>query len=448
MQLLDTLEKIQSNDFVVEVFGIGYVGFPLLTRLADSGIKVIGIDTDEKRINRLEENLLEDSELHIKPIFLEARKNKLLSFSKVPSKSDKPKIGIICVPTPNKNQNSNVYVFSAVENFLKSSKSGDLLILESSVMNGTTETVKKMIEENGFQVGSDYGLCFCPERIDPLNKKWNLENIPRIIYASDDTTFTIAQKIYHHVNKSHLTRVSSAKTAEIVKSYENAFRLVNISLVNELAILCDNLNVNVKEVIEAAATKPFGFMPFYPGAGAGGHCIPKDPIFLLESARENNLQFSSIKEALRTNLFVPKYIVGSIEEILDNLKLEKSVVVCGLAYKPDIEDMRDSPGFKILNEFNNRNFKISAYDPYFKKELKAKYLVENYLESLEFFVLNDLEKQLKEYNCICIVQHHTKTKFLLNRIYKNSEIPVIFDCQNQLKTNSGSKSVLMRFGNR
>ena len=147
-------------------------------------------------------------------------------------------------------------------------------------------------------------------------------------------------------------------------------------------------------------------------------------------------------------MFVPKYIVGSIEEILDNLKLEKSVVVCGLAYKPDIEDMRDSPGFKILNEFNNRNFKISAYDPYFKKELKAKYLVENYLESLEFFVLNDLEKQLKEYNCICIVQHHTKTKFLLNRIYKNSEIPVIFDCQNQLKTNSGSKSVLMRFGNR
>ncbi len=144
--------------------------------------------------------------------------------------------------------------------------------------------MQKIIEDFGYVVGKDFGLCFCPERIDPQNKKWNLENIPRIIYCSDDLTYKIIQKLYQPVNHAHFHRVSSAKIAEVVKSYENAFRLVNISLVNELGILCEKLGIDVKEVINAAKTKPFGFMPFYPSAGAGGHCIPKDPRFLSHAA--------------------------------------------------------------------------------------------------------------------------------------------------------------------
>jgi len=360
-----TLDAILSNAFLIEVFGLGYVGFPLAVRLANSGFKVRGIDINSQRIERLKNNELMESEIHLKSEFIHCRNNKNLELTTSPVKSEKPKIGIISVhtPIPDENTPSNKFVKEAIENFLETSKVGDLIILESSVEGGTTEEMEKIVESKGYKIGQDYGFCFCPERIDPQNKKWHLENIPRIIYCSDDTTFKIAEKIYKNVNKAHLLRVESPKIAEVVKSYENAFRLVNISLVNELAILCDKLGINVMDVIKAAATKPFGFIPFYPGAGAGGHCIPKDPRFLLDAAKKYDVKFSTIENALQVNFEIPKYICNSIEKTLEKINLEKSVLVCGLTYKPDVEDMRDSPGFKLLNEFKKRNFKVSAYDP-------------------------------------------------------------------------------------
>ena len=450
MSLEKSLEKVKSKNCIVEVFGLGYVGFPLSIRLAISGYKVIGIDSDSKKIENLKNKFLAGSQLSLQTLFLESlKKGNFLPLEKS-QESNLPKIGIICVPTPitSQDSNSNYHVNSAVEAFLDTSKAGDVIILESSIMVGTTDKIKQKIESKGFTVGENFGLCFCPERIDPLNKKWKLENIPRIIFSSDDTTYQIAQKIYEHVNNSNLTRVTSAQVAEVVKSFENAFRFVNISIVNELAILCDKLKINVNEVIEAASTKPFGFMQFYSSAGAGGHCIPKDPRFLLESAKKMGLKFSTIENALEINSFVPKYIVESIEKTLAELKLDKSVIVCGLTYKPDIEDMRDSPGFKILNELKSRRFNVAAYDPYYKEELHDMYLKENNLKDFNFILLKDLKSStIKDYHCICIIQNHKNTRSRLNEIYKNSEVPFIYDCQNQTAKNPDSKTLLKSFGN-
>lgn len=307
--------------------------------------------------------------------------------------------------------------------------------------------IKKLIETHGFSVGKDFGLCFCPERIDPQNKKWTLENTPRVIYCSDDTSYKIAQKVYESVNNSELVRVNSPKTAEVVKSFENVFRLVNISLVNELAILCDKLGINVKEVIDAASTKPFGFMSFYSGAGAGGHCIPKDPLFLLNSSKKYQSNFHTISNALQINQFMPKYIADSIEKTLTEMRLPKSVIVCGLSYKPDTEDMRDSPGFKVVKELKKNGFQVTTYDPFFQKELINKYLFENGYEKQDFVTLDNLnDDTIGKASCLCIVQHHTQMKSRIEQIYQNNMIPLIYDCQNKLEKLASSKSILKSLG--
>ncbi|MGI0021814.1 MAG: nucleotide sugar dehydrogenase [Nitrososphaeraceae archaeon] len=450
MQLQKTLDAIQSNSLSIEIFGLGYVGFPLAVRLASAGLKVTGIDINSQRIHRLQNNVLMDSELHLKNEFLQAVKNRNLQLASSPSKSDNPKIGIICVPTPipDGHVRSSVFVKDAIENFLGTSKEGDLIIIESSIEIGTTEEMQKIIESKGFKVGYNYGLCFCPERIDPQNKKWTLENIPRVIYCSDDISFKIMQKIYSHVNNANILRVNLPKIAEVVKSFENAYRLVNISLVNELAILCDKLGINVKEVIDAASTKPFGFTPFYPGAGAGGHCIPKDPRFLLESAKKIDAKFTTIENAININAQMPFYICNSIEETIRKLNLTKSVLVCGLTYKADVEDMRDSPSFKIISELKTKGFKVFTYDPFFKMDLVDKYLIENNMKELNFEQKNNLsDESLRGVSCLCIVQHHTQIKPRLEEIYEKSLVSFIYDCQGKLKENQKSKTVLDSLGN-
>jgi len=449
MNLQKTFDMIKSNEFHVEIYGLGYVGFPLAIRLASSGLNVLGIDVNAKRIERLKNNELMDSELPLKNEFLECRKNKKLSLSDSPSKTNLPKIGIICVPTPipDKNTKSDIFVRSAVENFLNFSKEGDMIILESSVEVGTTDEMIKIIESKGFNIGENYGICFCPERIDPSNKEWGIENIPRIIYCSDDSSFNISQQIYKHVNGGNLIRVNSPKIAEVVKSFENAFRLVNISLVNELAILCDKLNIDVMNVIRAASTKPFGFMPHYPGAGAGGHCIPKDPRFLLESAKKMGVGFETIQNAIQVNSSMPKYICDSIEKTVSKMNLKKSILICGLSYKANVEDMRDSASFKIMNELKKRNFQVYGYDPFFNKSLIEKYLIENDLPEKTFTIIDSLDDdQIKEIDSICIVQHHEQVEKRLNQIYENGKIPFIYDCQNKFKKIKTSKTTLLSLG--
>ena len=449
MYLQDSLDKVNSNQHVIEVFGLGYVGFPLAVRLAISGHKVFGIDTDSKKIENLKKNFIMTSHHELAEAFSSSIQSGNFIPVIAPEKSNLPKVGIICVPTPipDGKNNSETYVFSAVKNFLDTAKKGDIIILESSVRVGTTNEVIKMIENRGYTVGVDFGAGFCPERIDPLNQKWKLENIPRVIFASDDITFEISKKIYSSVNNSNLHRVSSPKVAEAVKSFENTFRLVNISLVNELAILCDKLGISVNEVMSAASTKPFGFMPFTSGAGVGGHCVPKDPTFLLDSGKQIGMNFSSIENALEINTMIPKYVAESIQSILQKYNLTNSVLICGLAYKPDIEDMRDSPGFKIANNLAKRNIETIAYDPYYDHNLEKKYLIENNLEKLNFKIINTLDDEfIKNFGCICIVQHHTKIKNYLDEIYKKSLVQFIYDCQNQMSFNPKSKTILRGLG--
>jgi nucleotide sugar dehydrogenase len=448
--LNNTLHESEKKQTRIEVFGMGYVGLPLAIRLAVHGWTVTGIDISQDRISLLEKNDFFESEINLQKEFEESRKQGFLSFATEPKKIEHSKIGIICVPTPvpSSDVKSDQYVKEAVEKFLKTSKVGDVILIESSIEVGTTDNLEKIIESKNFSIGKDYGLSFCPERIDPQNKEWKLENIPRIIYCSDDVTFQICQNLYFDVNRANLTRVSSVKVAEVVKSFENTYRLVNISLVNELAILCDKLGINAREVITAAATKPFGFKPFYTGAGAGGHCIPKDPLFLLESSKKFGFEFKAIKDALETNSFVPKYIVEIIEKFLSENNLPLSTIVCGMAYKHDLEDMRDSPGFKLYSEFQKQGFRVSVYDPFYKKHLEKKYLSENKMEGTKINLLTDLSDDLiKNFSCMCIVQHHIKSKFKIQKIYENSLIPFIYDCQNKIEKNLSSKTILKSFGN-
>ncbi len=450
MQLKKTLEHLKKQQIIVEIYGLGYVGFPLAVRLSKSGITIHGIDVNNNRIQRLNKNELLDSEINLKDEFIESIINGKLELKNSPIKSDMPKIGIICVPTPIPNEKiqSDIYVKSAVESFLEFSKLGDVIILESSVEVGTTESIINLIESKGLKVGKDFGLCFCPERIDPANKEWKIENIPRVIYCSDDQSFQISREIYSNVNGANLIRVTSPKIAEIVKSFENAFRLVNITLVNELAILCDKLDVNVKEIIDAASTKPFGFLPHYPGAGAGGHCIPKDPRFLLESAKKLGIKFDTIEHALKINEQMPKYIANAIEEKLQSQGLEKNVLICGLSYKANVEDMRDSPSFKIIQEFKEKGFEIFGYDPFFDSNLTEKYLIENHISELNFTKLDNLDDEtIKEISCMCIVQHHDENKLRVKEIYDKSLIPFIYDCQSKLLKNLQSNSHLEFLGN-
>lgn len=445
--LQKTRDSIDSYKSQIEIFGLGYVGFPLAVRLASMGMNVLGVDVDEKRVHRLNRNELLDTERNLEESFLSAKTNGKLSIATKPTPCSTGKIGIVCVPTPipTKSVQSNTYVNSAIDGFLETCQSGDVIIIESSVEAGTTDTVRIMIENCGYQVGKDFGLAFCPERIDPQNTQWTLENIPRVVYCSDDTTYEIIKIIYSNVNNSNLVRVSSARIAEVTKSFENAFRLVNISLVNELAILCDHLEINVREVIDAAATKPFGFMPFYPGAGAGGHCIPKDPRFLLESSKKFDNQFTTIHNALEINAYVPKYISKHVDDILLKNNLSRSVLICGMSYKPNIEDMRDSPGFKLTNEFINRGYRVGAYDPFFNNVLLEKYLFENNIKNKKFDIIQNLDTDLN-FSCLCIVQHHSHVTPLLREIYSQGTFPLIYDCQNKLNKNKNSTSMLRCLG--
>lgn len=449
MQLGRTLEDFKTKQISIEIFGLGYVGFPLAVRLAKSGLNVHGIDVNINRVERLKKNELLDSELNLKKEFIESRNDQRLELHNTPIKSDLPKIGIICVPTPIPTQEikSDVYVKAAVDTFLEFAKQGDIIVLESSIEVGTTEKMIEIIEAKGFKVGENFGVCFCPERIDPANKEWKIENIPRVIYSSDDTSFKIATHIYKHVNGANLIKVSSPKIAEVVKSFENAFRLVNISLVNELAMLCDKLEINVKDVIDAAATKPFGFMPHYPGAGAGGHCIPKDPRFLLESAKKFDSNFVTIENALKINFQMPDYISNSIERLIGEHSLEKSVLICGLSYKPNVEDMRDSASFKIISSLKNKGFTVFGFDPYFNNESVEKYLIENNLKELNFNKIDLLnDENLRKISCICIVQHHENMKEKINEIYEKSIVPIIYDCQHKIVKNDNSKSIIEFLG--
>ena len=397
------LKKIEDRAACVAIIGLGYVGLPLAVEFAKAGFRVIGIDVDAVRVGRLKrgESYIKDIPSEdLQKIIADGRfvATTALSFL---SEAD---ACCICVPTPlGKTKDPDVsFILQAARAVKSSLRRGQLIVLESTTYPGTTrELVLPMLEEeDGLKVGVDFGLAFSPERIDPGNPTYGLKNTPRVVGGITPACTQMAVALYSQI-VARVMPVSSVEAAEMTKLLENTFRIVNIGLVNEIAIMCDRLGINVWEVVEAASTKPYGFIPFYPGPGLGGHCIPVDPHYLSWKLRTLNYRARFIELAGEINAEMPEYVVGKIANALNRVKKSvngSSVLVLGVAYKRDIDDVRESPALDIIKLLCNKGAEVTWHDPYVR-ELKG-------MESLirAEAVSSDL---LSQADCVVITTDHS-----------------------------------------
>ena len=425
------LNKIENKTAVTGVIGLGYVGLPLAIEIAKAGYKTIGFDIREKRVHRINEgyNYINDIE---KPDFKKAIKEGLLKATNNYSFLKDVDIVCICVPTPlDIYQQPDVsYINNSTENIAKYLHKGMLVVLESTTYPGTTEELVKPIleEKSNLKCGQDFFLAFSPERIDPGNSKYKLRNTPKIVGGIDAISTEIAVSFYQHILKSKIYTVSSPRVAEMEKIYENIFRNVNIALVNEMAILCHKMDIDIWEVIEAAKTKPYGFMPFYPGPGVGGHCIPLDPFYLTWKAREYNYHTRFIELAGEINRYMPEYIVERVAKVI-SLRFKKSlngakILLLGIAYKKDISDLRESPALEIITELEEEKAILSYYDPFIPKFIH---------NGKEYKSLKKITKdEIRSKDIIIITTAHAKVDY--NLIIKNAK--AVFDTRNIVKFNS------------
>jgi UDP-N-acetyl-D-glucosamine dehydrogenase len=364
----DLIKKIERREAHCGVIGLGYVGLPLALELARAGFKVTGIDLDENKIKAINEGRsyivdTKDEEI-AEPV--KAGKFRATSDFSVIRELDTVNI---CVPTPlRKTKDPDLtYVVSAVNEIKQYLHKGMLVILESTTYPGTTdEVVRPALESTGLVVGTDFALAFSPERIDPGNERFNTKNIPKVVGGTTPTCVQVAKSLYE-ASVDTVVPVSSTQVAEMVKLLENTFRSVNIGLVNELAQMCGALNVDVWEVIDAAKTKPFGFMPFYPGPGLGGHCIPIDPFYLSWKAKMNGFDARFIELAGAINESMPRFVVEKITDALN--RHQKSVRgsrihVMGVAYKAGVNDIRESPALTVMKLLQDKGAVLSYTDPY------------------------------------------------------------------------------------
>ncbi len=366
------LDKIENKNALVGIIGLGYVGLPLAVESAKSGFKTLGFDIQKSKtamVNR-GENYVGDI---VSEELGELVKKEKLSATADYSEIKNCDIIIICVPTPLDKymQPDNQYIVNSTLEIAKYRKESSLVVLESTTYPGATEEIVKPILENGgYLAGKDFFLAFSPERIDPGNATYKTKNTPKIVGGSTKDCGVVAAAFYNSILSGGVHVVTSPKVAEMEKLLENIFRLVNIGLVNELAILCDRMNINIWEVIEAAKTKPYGFMPFYPGPGLGGHCIPIDPFYLTWKAKEFHFSTTLIEAAGNINRKMPEYVVEKIGIILNSIdKCYKGskIVLLGLAYKKDIDDYRESPVLRIIDLLTKFGASIDVVDPHIKE---------------------------------------------------------------------------------
>lgn len=350
----------------VAILGLGYVGLPLAMAFAEKGFSTFGVDIDRERIG-----LLKQGRSYIEDVSDEQVKRCLRNFFPVNDYSilDEADAAIICVPTPlRKTRDPDIsHIISAAEKVRDYLHPGLLVVLESTTYPGTTNDVlRPMLETTGLRVGRDFFLAFSPERVDPGNKQFTIQNTPKIIGGVTKACTERAAKLYSQII-TEVIPVRSAATAEWVKMLENTYRVVNIALVNELAILCRKMGVDIWEVIQAAATKPFGFSPFYPGPGAGGHCIPIDPLYLSWRARLFNFTTRFIELADEVNRRMPEHVVSIISDALnDQSKAIRGarILLLGVAYKRDVGDTRESPALAVMELLHARGADLKYHDPY------------------------------------------------------------------------------------
>ena len=421
---MDLKEKFRAKEAKVGVIGLGYVGLALAGEFAKVGFKVTGIDNNPdkvKTINSGKSPIVDVSDDEVNEFISTGMMKAVTDFSVI---SELDSVSI-CVPTPlRKTKDPDMsFIINATENIRKHLKPDQLIILESTTYPGTTEElVQPILEKSGLIAGKDFYLAFSPERVDPGNKQYTTKNIPKVIGGTTKECTEAAKCLYGQVMDT-IIPVSSTKVAETVKLLENTFRSVNIGMANEMALMCQKLHINVWEVIYAASTKPFGFMPFYPGPGLGGHCIPIDPFYLSWKAKMSGFESRFIELASQVNSTMPAFVV---EKITDALNAEKKsingsrILIIGVAYKNDINDIREAPSLDVINLLREKGAKIVYTDPY----VPSIKLHNATINSSEL-----TENLLAESDCAVIITNHSV--FDCGLIVKHAK--VLVDTRNALK---------------
>jgi UDP-N-acetyl-D-glucosamine dehydrogenase len=361
-------ERIDQRTARVGVVGLGYVGLPLAVEFARAGYHTIGIDLDQRKVDAIRQGtsyIPDVPTAEVARLVAEGRLHAATGFEAV---AELDTVNI-CVPTPlRKSKDPDMsYIVSAVERIAEQLHPGMLVILESTTYPGTTEElVQPMLEAGGLRAGTDFFLAFSPERVDPGNPSFNTHNVPKVVGGVGPSSTELAAALYGAAIE-RIVRVSSPQVAEMVKLLENTFRAVNIALVNEIALMCDRLHINVWEVVNAAATKPFGFMPFFPGPGLGGHCIPIDPFYLSWKAKQSGFDPRFIELAGHINAAMPHFVVEKIADALNRQRKPlngSTVLVVGVAYKRDIDDIRESPSLDVMTLLHQKGATVRYADPY------------------------------------------------------------------------------------
>ncbi|MCS0790797.1 nucleotide sugar dehydrogenase [Cytobacillus firmus] len=419
------LDKITGREATIGVVGLGYVGLPLAVEKAKAGYKVIGFDVQQKRADMVNDGInyigdVVDEELK------EITQNKQLIATTDYSLIQEVDAVAICVPTPldTYQQPDTSYVESSGREIAKYMHTGMLIVLESTTYPGTTEEVlKPILEESGLKCGEEFFLAYSPERVDPGNKHYNTKNTPKVVGGITPACTVIASEMYKSVLEGDVHQVSSPAVAEMEKILENTFRHINIALANEMAVLCNKMGIDVWEVIDAAATKPYGFMPFYPGPGLGGHCIPIDPFYLTWKAREYNYHTRLIELAGEINNAMPEFVVNKLMFALnkEGLALRGSkIAVLGVAYKKDIDDVRESPVLPIVEMLRNEGADLMICDPHVTSFRSCGTVIETVPLTKEL---------LDDADLVLITTDHTAFDYELI----SQSTKVVFDTRNALK---------------
>lgn len=398
---VDLRSKISSHTAKVGIVGLGYVGLPLAMAFAESGFDVLGFDVNPRTVetlNRGESHIPDVDAQQVRGFVQDQRFGATTDMSRLADAD----IVSICVPTPlSKTRDPDIsYVSAATDQVASSLRSGQLVILESTTYPGTTrEVILPRLEATGLRVGVDFFLAFSPERVDPGNAKYGIKNTPKVVGGLDPQSTELARLFYAQAIDT-VVPVSGPEVAEMAKLLENTFRAVNIGLANETALMCDRLGIDVWEVIDAAATKPFGFMPFYPGPGIGGHCIPLDPHYLSWKMRTLNYRARFIELASEINSSMPYHVVGKVAAGLnaDRKSVNGSrVLVIGVAYKPDIDDVRESPALDVIELLRQDGAEVAYHDPH----VRSIRLPDVVMQSVEL-----TEKAMAEVDCVVIATDH------------------------------------------
>lgn len=389
--------KKQSNK-IIAVVGLGYVGLPLALLVDIKGYKVVGVDLDAKKVKLLNKRAVPFADREIAGQLKKSSIEATTNFGRIKSAS----IVVICVPTPvYENHMPNLEpVKSACEKIAPHLQKGQLVVLESTVNPGVSENIVLPILEkiSGLKCGKDFFLAHCPERINPGDKKWSVENINRVVGASNQEGLEKAVEFYKSIISGEIKPMNSLKEAEAVKIVENSFRDINIAFVNEMAMSFSRLGIDVVNVIEGAATKPFAFMPHFPGCGVGGHCIPVDPYYLIEYAKENGFEHDFLSLARRINNKMPGFAAWLTVSALNEKRVAingAKVAVLGLAYKPEIDDCRESPSFEIIKALKKYRADVVSFDPFVLDKSTAKTLDEA-VEGAQAVAIATAHKVFKE----------------------------------------------------